>query len=87
MLHSTTQERKKAQMTSVLFNDVKFFDFDCIRSTADWDELTCDEQMTLEDLVGSDYDDDACYDEMLSWQAERERELVWQLMDMELDGE
>ena len=87
MLHSTTQERKKAQMASALFNDVKFFDFDCIRSTADWDELTCDEQMRLEDLVGSDYDDDACYDEMLSWQAERERELAWQLMDMELDGE
>ena len=87
MLHSTNTERKKAQMASALFNDVKFFDFDCIRSTEEWDTLSCDEQMTLEDLVGTDYEEDDFYDDVLSWNAERERELEWMMMDMELDGE
>ena len=87
MLHSTNTERKKARMASALFNDVKFFDFDCIRSTEEWDALSCDEQMTLEDLVGTDYEEDDFYDDMLSWSAERERELEWMMMDMELDGE
>ena len=27
------------------------FDFDLLTSTAEWDELTCDEQMTLADLI------------------------------------
>ena len=27
--------------------------FEAIRSTAAWDELTCDEQMTLADLIDS----------------------------------
>ena len=27
--------------------------FDAIRSTSAWDELTCDEQMTLADLIDS----------------------------------
>ena len=52
MLHSTTQ-RKKAQMASALFNDVQFLSMDCIRNTAEWDALTCDEQMRLEDLVNT----------------------------------
>ena len=27
------------------------FSFDAVRATAEWDELTCFEQMTLEDLI------------------------------------
>jgi len=27
------------------------FDFDLLTSTADWEALTCDEQMTLADLI------------------------------------
>jgi hypothetical protein len=52
MLHST-QQRKKAQMASALFNDVQLLSMDCIRNTAEWDALTCDEQMKLEDLIGT----------------------------------
>ncbi len=52
MLHST-QQRKKAQMASALFNDVQFLSMDCIRNTAEWDTLSCDEQMRLEDLVAT----------------------------------
>ena len=52
MLHST-QQRKKAQMASALFNDVQFLSMDCIRNTAEWDMLSCDEQMRLEDLVAT----------------------------------
>ena len=52
MLDSTTQ-RKKAQMASALFNDVQFLSMDCIRNTAEWDALTCDEQMRLEDLIAT----------------------------------
>ena len=29
------------------------FSFDIIANTAAWDELTCDEQMTLADLIGT----------------------------------
>ena len=29
------------------------FDFDLLTSTAEWEELTCDEQMTLADLIDS----------------------------------
>ena len=52
MLHST-QQRKKAQMASALFNDVQFLSMDCIRNTAEWDMLSCDEQMRLEDLINT----------------------------------
>ena len=52
MLHSTTQ-RKKAQMASALFNDVQFLSFEAVRNTAEWDAMSCDEQMRLEDLIGS----------------------------------
>lgn len=52
MLHST-QQRKKAQMASALFNDVQFLSMDCIRNTAEWDALSCDDQMRLEDLVNT----------------------------------
>ena len=52
MLHST-QQRKKAQMATALFNDVQFLSMDCIRNTAEWDTLSCDEQMRMEDLIGT----------------------------------
>lgn len=52
MLDSTTQ-RKKAQMASALFSDVQFLSMDCIRNTAEWDALSCDDQMRLEDLVNT----------------------------------
>jgi hypothetical protein len=51
MLHSTTQ-RKKAQMASALFNDVQLLG-STITCTAGWDALPCDEQMKLEDLIGT----------------------------------
>jgi len=54
MPNSTTQ-RKKAQMASALFSDVQFLSMDCIRNTAEFDALTCDEQMRLEDLVNTAY--------------------------------
>lgn len=53
MLHSTNTQRKKAQMASALFNDVQFLSFEAVRNTAEFDALTCDEQMRLEDLIGS----------------------------------
>ena len=43
MLHCTDPQRKKAQMASAL---------DTFRQCADWDDLTCSEQMRIEDLVG-----------------------------------
>ena len=52
MLHSTTQ-RKKAQMASALFNDVQFLSFEAVRNTAEWDAMSCDEQMRLEDLIAT----------------------------------
>jgi len=52
MPNSTTQ-RKKAQMASALFNDVQFLSFEAVRNTAEWDALTCDEQMRLEDLIAT----------------------------------
>ena len=54
MPNSTTQ-RKKAQMASALFNDVQFLSMDCIRNTAEWDAMSCDDQMRLEDLVNTAY--------------------------------
>ena len=50
---STDTQRKKAQMASALFNDVQFLSMDCIRNTAEWDMLSCDEQMRLEDLINT----------------------------------
>ena len=50
---NSTKQRKKAQMASALFNDVQFLSMDCIRNTAEWDALTCDEQMRLEDLIAT----------------------------------
>lgn len=52
MLHSTTPERKKAQMASALFNDVQLLGSH-VSTTAEWDALPCDEQMRLEDLIGT----------------------------------
>ncbi len=53
MSHNTDTQRKKAQMASALFNDVQFLSMDAIRNTAEFDALSCDDQMRLEDLVGS----------------------------------
>lgn len=52
MLHSTDTQRKKAQMASALFSDVQLLG-SYLTCTAEWDALTCDEQMTLEDLVNT----------------------------------
>ena len=52
MLHCTDPQRKKAQMASALFDDVQFLGIDTFRQCADWDDLTCSEQMRIEDLVG-----------------------------------
>jgi len=52
MLHCTDPQRKKAQMASALFNDVQLLGIDTFRQCAEWDTLSCDEQMRLEDLVG-----------------------------------
>ena len=52
MLHSTNTERKKAQMASALFNDVQLLG-STVTCTAEFDLLSCDEQMRLVDLVNS----------------------------------
>ena len=52
MLNSTDTQRKKAQMASALFNDVQLLGLDTFRQCAEWDTLSCDEQMRLEDLIG-----------------------------------
>ena len=52
MLHSTNTERKKAQMASALFNDVQLLG-STVTCTAGFDLLSCDEQMKLEDLIGT----------------------------------
>lgn len=52
MLHSTNTERKKAQMATALFNDVQLLG-SALTCTAEWDALPCDEQMKLEDLIGT----------------------------------
>ena len=54
-LMSTDTQRKKAQMASTLFSDVQFLSMDCIRNTAEWDAMSCDDQMRLEDLVNTAY--------------------------------
>ena len=53
LMHNSTTQRKKAQMASALFNDVQFLSFEAVRNTAEWDAMSCDEQMRLEDLIGS----------------------------------
>ena len=53
MSNNTDTQRKKAQMASALFNDVQFLSMDAIRNTAEFDALSCDDQMRLEDLVGT----------------------------------
>jgi len=52
MSHNTDTQRKKAQMASALFSDIQLFG-SAITCTAEWDALPCDEQMRLEDLVGT----------------------------------
>ena len=52
MHNSTNTERKKAQMASALFNDVQLLG-SAVTCTAEWDALPCDEQMKLEDLIGT----------------------------------
>ena len=53
MPNSTTQ-RKKAQMASALFNDVQLLG-STVTCTAEFDLLSCDEQMRLEDLIATAY--------------------------------
>lgn len=55
LMHNSTQQRKKAQMASALFNDVQFLGIDTFRQCAEWDTLSCDEQMRLEDFVNTAY--------------------------------
>ena len=52
LMHNSTQQRKKAQMASALFNDVQLLG-STVTCTAEFDLLSCDEQMRLEDLVNS----------------------------------
>lgn len=49
---STDTQRKKAQMASALFNDVQLLG-STVTCTAEFDLLSCDEQMKLEDLIGT----------------------------------
>ena len=51
-MHNSTQQRKKAQMASALFNDVQLLG-STVTCTAEFDLLSCDEQMRLVDLVNS----------------------------------
>jgi hypothetical protein len=53
MLNSTDTQRKKAQMASALFNDVQLLG-SAITCTSDFDALSCDDQMRLEDLIGGE---------------------------------
>ncbi len=52
-MSTTDTQRKKAQMASALFSDVQFLSMDCIRNTAEWDAMSCDDQMRLEDLIAT----------------------------------
>jgi hypothetical protein len=52
MHNSTNTERKKAQMASALFNDVQLLG-SAVTCTAEFDLLSCDEQMRLEDLIAT----------------------------------
>ena len=53
------QNTSKQAAINALFNDVQFLSFyeahmDAFRGSSDWDVLSCDEQMRLEDLVNTD---------------------------------
>lgn len=55
---SAMQNTSKHTAMTALFNDVQFLNFygahmDAFRNCAQWDALTCDEQMRLEDLVNT----------------------------------
>lgn len=50
---SAMQNTSKHTAMNALFNDVQFFGMDVVRNTSQWDALTCDEQMRMEDLVGT----------------------------------
>jgi hypothetical protein len=43
----------KRAAINALFNDVQLLSMDVVRNTSDWDALTCDEQMKLEDLINT----------------------------------
>jgi hypothetical protein len=52
------QNTSKQTAINALFNDVQFLSFyevhmDAFRGSSEWDALTCDEQMRLEDLVNT----------------------------------
>ena len=51
-MSTTDTQRKKAQMASALFNDVQLLG-STVTCTAEFDLLSCDEQMRLEDLIGT----------------------------------
>jgi hypothetical protein len=56
-MHGTitySPKRNKQAAMNALFNDVQFFGMDVVRNISQWDALTCDEQMRLEDLVNTD---------------------------------
>lgn len=48
--HTLRQDLRKKAMRE-LFDGLTF---EQARGTAEWDDLACDEQMTLEDLIGQD---------------------------------
>ena len=55
-MHGTitySPKRNKQASMNALFNDVQFFGMDVVRNTSQWDALTCDEQMRLEDLINT----------------------------------
>ena len=50
------QSCKQAAVNSLYYDvqlDIQTIGFDAVRSTHEWDTLTNDEQMTLEDLVNT----------------------------------
>lgn len=49
-MHNTS----KQTAINALFSDVQFLSMDVVRNTSQWDALSCDEQMRLEDLVNTD---------------------------------
>ena len=51
-MSTTDTQRKKAQMASALFDDVQLLG-STVTCTAEFDLLSCDEQMRLVDLVNS----------------------------------
>lgn len=43
----------KRSAMNALFNDVQLLGIDNFRQCAEWDTLSCSEQMSLEDLIGT----------------------------------